>query len=97
MDQAEHQEEEKDTEGEQMDALVKVGKVLRAREKDVWKAERKLNRQQTSFAWQIEVYAVEKRCDKCKGIRGRGGLHCLSRDEGRQAYEASHLRSANYL
>jgi hypothetical protein len=29
---------------------------------------------------------------KCKGIRGRGGLHCPSRDEGRQAYEASHLR-----
>jgi hypothetical protein len=28
----------------------------------------------------------------CSGIRGRGGLHCLSRDEGRQAYEASHLR-----
>jgi hypothetical protein len=23
---------------------------------------------------------------------GRGGLHCLSRDESRRAYEASHLR-----
>jgi hypothetical protein len=28
----------------------------------------------------------------CNGIRGRGGLHCLSRDESRRAYEASHLR-----
>jgi hypothetical protein len=27
----------------------------------------------------------------CKGIEGRGGLHCLSRDESRRAYEASHL------
>jgi hypothetical protein len=29
---------------------------------------------------------------KCKGIGGRGELHCLSRDESRRAYEASHLR-----
>jgi hypothetical protein len=28
----------------------------------------------------------------CKGIRGRGELHCLSRDESRRAYKASHLR-----
>jgi chitinase len=27
----------------------------------------------------------------CKGNRGRGELHCLSRDESRRAYEASHL------
>jgi hypothetical protein len=28
----------------------------------------------------------------CSGIEGRGGLHCLSGDEIRRAYEASHLR-----
>jgi hypothetical protein len=27
----------------------------------------------------------------CDGIVGREGLHCLSRDESRRAYEASHL------
>jgi hypothetical protein len=28
----------------------------------------------------------------CNGGRGEEGLHCLSRDESRRAYEASHLR-----
>jgi hypothetical protein len=28
----------------------------------------------------------------CNGRRGEEGLHCLSRDESRRAYEASHLR-----
>jgi hypothetical protein len=35
---------------------------------------------------------VEGADQGCKGIVGRGELHCLSGDESRRAYEASHLR-----
>jgi hypothetical protein len=62
--QPELQEEEKDTKGEEMDALVKEAKELKRREKNVSGVERKLNRHQTSFTLQIEEYAAENDCDK---------------------------------
>jgi hypothetical protein len=37
------------------------------------------------------VEAPSMHIHHCQGIRGREELHCMSRDESRQAYEAYHI------
>jgi hypothetical protein len=47
------------------------------------------------FITNQQLVYMGKRVCCCTGIVGREGLHCLSEDESRRAYEASHLRRAN--